>query len=134
MTLSRVFVAGGLALLLAGCATPRNTAPSAGAPAPPAERPGRPVERVYLVQLDQVDAKARADSVVAATFAWWRTLRPRPEALASYDDPPVRIVWKPPFYRVRLGPFITEQRARAALQTAQSAFPNAFVVPHRVAP
>ncbi|PSQ78623.1 MAG: SPOR domain-containing protein, partial [Bacteroidetes bacterium QH_6_63_17] len=44
----------------------------------------------------------------------------------------VTINWKPPFYRVRLGPFATRQQAEAVLQAARSVFPDAFVAPKRI--
>jgi hypothetical protein len=51
---------------------------------------------------------------------------------AQASDVAVSIKWRAPFYRVRIGPFATEQQAETVLEEAHSTFPDAFVAPDRV--
>lgn len=91
---------------------------------------------VYHVQLQMTDEKEAAAQVLGRAEAWW-------EKQPSSDRPPlvrgvpssekvVSIHWKPPLYRVRLGPFATRQQAEAVLRDARLTFPDAFVAPDRI--
>jgi hypothetical protein len=94
---------------------------------------------MYHVHLRLTEKKDRAVSVLGEALRWWNEMpaaqRPPLAEGAGASGRPVTIEWKPPFYRVRLGPFATKQRAETAAQTAvASAFPDAFVAPGRPAP
>jgi hypothetical protein len=107
------------ALLFAACSGPA----SAPDPAPSANR-------VYHVQLQLTEHKNRAVDVLGQGLQWWKqypaSARP-PLARSESSAKAIAIAWKAPFYRVRLGPFATEQQAKTVLD----AFPDAFVAPHR---
>lgn len=93
-------------------------------------------ERLYHVQLEMTDDKATADQLLGKALNWWddqpSSLESRPvDTTEDTTDSPVRIVWKPPLYRVRLGPFASRSEAEAVLDAAQSRFPDAFIAPER---
>ncbi len=92
--------------------------------------------RVYHVQLQLTEDKDRAAAILDRGLQWWNQQPPpqRPPLVrgAEASDSPVTIMWRAPFYRVRIGPFATEQQAEQVLETARSAFPDAFVAPERV--
>lgn len=94
-----------------------------------------PPSRVYHVQLQLTEDKDRAAAILNRGLQWWNqqpaSQRPPLVRGAQSSDSPVSIVWKAPFYRVRIGPFATEEQAERVLETARSAFPDAFVAPER---
>lgn len=101
--------------------------------------PEESLDRVYHVQLDMADEKATANQALAKALAWWKDLsgRSMPSPLTGndrFDDSPVAMVWKPPMYRIRLGPFASRSEAEKVLTAAQSTFPDAFVAPERLRP
>ena len=112
--------------LLAACTGP---APDRG---PDASPPGA---RLYHVQLQLTDDKERAVEIQTRAQKWWKAQSPaeRPPLVegTKASARAVSIKWKVPYYRVRLGPFATEAQADSVLDAAQSAFPDAFVVPDR---
>lgn len=120
-----VCLVGGLLGACSGPA-PESTGPSSEA---------RPDARHYHVQLRLTEDKARAAETLGRAERWWRNQpaadRPPLAEASSSSDPPATIVWKAPFYRVRIGPFATEAQAEAVLDAARSAFPDAFVAPDR---
>lgn len=89
--------------------------------------------RVYHVQLSMTKEKPQANETLGRALEWWRehadTVDARP--IVSGDDSAIRIVWKAPLYRVRLGPFPTARQAKGVLSAARSTFPDAFVAPAR---
>lgn len=89
--------------------------------------------RVFHVQLQMTEEKDEANRVLGEALAWWKELPPsdRPP-LTETDGSPVDIIWKAPLYRVRLGPFSTQEQAKSVLSKARSDFPEAFVAPERV--
>ena len=115
------------AALLGGCS---GSSPSADPSAPDAET------RVYHVQLQLTEDKDQAEAILSRGLQWWSrqpsSSRPPLVQEASSSDGAVSIKWKAPLYRVRIGPFATEQQAQTVLQKAHSAFPEAFVAPDRV--
>ena len=114
-----------------GPAPAQNSGPSEpGAPPPGYED----VKRVYRVQIGLYDQKSSAEVAVKDAIQWWQSIpsaeQPRP--LQGVDELPVDVHWKPPYYRVRIGPFVERDRAERVLATAQSRFPDAFIAPERV--
>lgn len=92
--------------------------------------------RVYHVQLQLTEDKARAEAILSRGLRWWKnqpaSTRPPLAGGAQASDAAVSIKWRAPFYRVRIGPFATEQQAETVLEEAHSAFPDAFVAPDRI--
>lgn len=80
------------------------------------------------------DAKSDADQTVGRAMTWWESLpaSERPEPLVSAGSLPVDVAWRAPFYRVRLGPFVSRDRAAAVLAAVRDAFPDAFIAPERI--
>lgn len=108
--------------LVAGCATPEPAAP---------DRP----KRVFRIQLAMSGEKAEAESVVRQARSWWDALAPseRPQALEKQGFQP-DVVWRQPYYRVRVGRFNTRSAAQDALAAVRSRFPDALITPVRVEP
>ncbi len=88
----------------------------------------------FRVQVAQTDDKSGADAIVADAVAWWRDSRDRTDlpALFAVEDPPVYIVYKAPYYRVRIGDFATRGEAMKASQIMRTRFSAAAVVPDEV--
>lgn len=111
-----------VALLIAlSCTGPSSTSP---------DREDR--SRVYHVQLDMMEDKARADRTLGRALEWWQRRSDVPRPLTGSDDSPVRVVWRAPLYRIRIGPFASRAQADSVLQRARSTFPDAFVSPDRL--
>lgn len=90
--------------------------------------------RVYHVQLNQTKEKEAANRDLARAIAWWddraSTSLPTPRT-DGQGESPVQVMWRAPFYRVRLGPFESRSAASKVLTEARSAFPKAFIAPER---
>ena len=131
-TLGRWSAALSLVLMFA-CMGPQSAGPSPDGPEPRPEE-GRDVTRVFRVQIGLFSEKAAADSAVGQAVQWWeakpRTEQPAP--LRDVDRLPVDVHWRAPYYRVRIGPFVARDRAEAVLQSAQEAFPEAFIAPETI--
>jgi hypothetical protein len=87
----------------------------------------------FQVQLFISDEKGEADRALSRALDWWEGLQePRRDLRippADQDASPVRIVWKAPFYRVRVGTFASREDAETIVTAAGDTFPDAFVVP-----
>lgn len=76
--------------------------------------------------------KEEADQRLSEVLAWWDNQGsvPAPTSLELENrsvDPPVRIAWKAPFYRVRVGPYRSRGQAKKALTAIRPSFPDAFI-------
>ncbi|MFO8232711.1 MAG: SPOR domain-containing protein [Longimonas sp.] len=111
------------ALGLMGCQsvglTSEETDDTEAAPAMP--------ERAFFVQVGMADARSDAEAVWQEAAAWWEEVDTRPEPLHRYDDPPVRVVWQTPYYRVRVGPMATRDDAKAVQEALKHRFDDAFI-------
>lgn len=123
-----LLLSGGLVLACTGpgsTRSPGSTTPEAGT-------------RIYHVQLQLTNEKDQAVEILGRGQRWWKEqptpARPPLVQGTQWSSTAVHIEWKAPFYRVRLGPFATEQQAERVLDAARSAFPDAFVTPDRVDP
>jgi len=91
-----------------------------------------PPARLYHVQLNQTKEKKAANRELAQAIAWWddqsSASLPTPQTDGSGESP-VRVLWRAPFYRIRLGPFESRAAAHEVLTTARRAFPKAFIAP-----
>jgi hypothetical protein len=90
---------------------------------------------VYHVQLQLTEDKDQAEAILSQGLRWWNqqpaSSRPSLVEDARSSDTAVSIKWQAPFYRVRIGPFATEQQAETVLKEARATFPDAFVAPER---
>lgn len=111
---------GGVVLLGSACSGP--TAEQAPSPQTPS---------AYQVQLRMTERKAAAERALGTALEWWERSAASLPSPQSTDGSPVRIEWRAPLYRVRLGPFASREDADAVLEAAREAFPDAFVVPAR---
>jgi hypothetical protein len=130
------------AALLTSCAGPsstgwteasesrKDTAQASSRPGPSADR------RAFRVQLRLAEAKSAADAAVGTAVAWFDDLprEERPSALVGAQRLPVETAWRPPYYRVYVGPFASRRRAREVLEGIREAFPDAFLAPAAAAP
>ena len=114
------------AVFLGGCSGPAPSADSSGT---------EPGSRGYYVQLQLTEDKDRAEAILSQGLRWWNqqpaSSRPSLVEDARSSDTAVSIKWQAPFYRVRIGPFATEQQAETVLKEARATFPDAFVAPER---
>ncbi len=117
--------------LLIACTGPTSTR-SSGSTTPEAGT------RIYHVQLQLTNEKDQAVEILGRGQRWWKeqpaSARPPLVQDTQWSSTAVHIEWKAPFYRVRLGPFASEQQAERVLDAARSAFPDAFVAPDQVDP
>ena len=114
------------AVFLGGCSGPAPSADSSGT---------EPGSRGYYVRLQLTEDKDRAEAILSQGLRWWNqqpaSSRPSLVEDARSSDTAVSIKWQAPFYRVRIGPFATEQQAETVLKEARPTFPDAFVAPER---
>ena len=142
----RVHLAFGvlLVLLVSACSGPRERTPGGeprdDAPAEterePEREPDAPVTRTvqgYRIQVYTSSEKAEADAEAARASSWWESLSAgeRPLGLQQ-DEAPVAVVWRQPYYRVRVGAFASRSEAERALSLIKQRFGKAFIVPDRV--
>lgn len=107
----------------------RPTRPSTNptAPTTPSTRPGRTVFRTvngYRVQAMQSTNRVEAERAAQTAMAWWRRTRG--------GNPEVYLVYRAPYYRVRVGNFAERGDADRVARSLNGSFPNAFAVPDRV--
>lgn len=129
-----------LIMVAAGCSGPRQgAAPDAeppGAASPDADASAGPSARTvdgYRIQVFTSPEKAEADAQAAAVERWWAALSaPERPAGLRQDDAPVTVAWRQPYYRVRVGTFVTRDEAEQALPLLKQHFGTAFIVPDRV--
>ncbi|PEN06581.1 hypothetical protein CRI93_09895 [Longimonas halophila] len=119
-----VFLWGSLlviSIVFAGC---RATAPLRGTPE--ASEPEMPA-RAFFVQVGMNYHRADAESTRAEAVAWWSALDTPPEPLQRYREPPVHVVWRSPYYRVRIGPVATRSEADVVRASLRERFDDAFI-------
>lgn len=124
-----IVLVAGLALLLAACSTVRPV----GSDDATEEEERRNETRLYTVQLYTTPDKSEADTYQGRAVNWWDRLSEaeRPQTVTD-EGSPVTVFWSTPYYRVRLGPFASRERAAQALTLAREQFPDAFIAPTRV--
>jgi hypothetical protein len=132
-----VFLLLGLIVLgLSSCRSvrPEPEAPPLPTPEPPPET--RPVERTmqgFKIQVFSTTDRDDAGAKEAEVLEWWQSLSPnqRPQGLQS-DRNLVDVHWRSPYYRIRVGNFVTREEAERARTLLLRDFPEAFVVPDTV--
>jgi hypothetical protein len=120
-----------LALLLPACSVLERTTGEEDDDSgpPPAEEPRAdpsndeaPAEprtvRGFRIQVLTTEDKSAADRRAADAKEQWGA--------------PVEVVWKAPYYRVRVGAFASRSAAQPRLDAVQEQYPDAFLVPDTV--
>lgn len=90
--------------------------------------------RGYRIQITQTQDKSAADAMLAEAVAWWREQAAKSDSPSFFDqgESPVYILYRQPYYRVRLGNFVSQADALSALSHVSARFPGAAVVPDTV--
>ena len=87
----------------------------------------------FRIEIGSTTEKEAADRLAAQAASWWRTLRGRGALDEVYPQeampPPVYQEFRSPYYRVRLGNFVTRAEAEAMLDIVESSFADAFIAP-----
>lgn len=87
----------------------------------------------YRIQVSNTLDKQSALQQEQSVKVWWRNLDPaeRPERLFP-DDLPVYVLYRQPYYRIRVGDFLSRTEAERALAFMEGRFPGAFIAPDMV--
>jgi hypothetical protein len=93
---------------------------------PEASEPEMPA-RAFFVQVGMNSHRADAESTRTEAVAWWNALDTPPEPLQRYREPPVHVVWRTPYYRVRIGPVATRSEAGVVRASLRDRFDGAFI-------
>ena len=91
----------------------------------------------YRIQLYSSQDKSLADGRLDRATQWWNEQRRRGTLADAYPEDdlssaPVYLVYRQPYYRVRLGNFATRAEALRMLRLVERDFPNAFIAPDTV--
>uniref|UniRef100_A0A7V2AYY9 SPOR domain-containing protein n=1 Tax=Rhodothermus marinus TaxID=29549 RepID=A0A7V2AYY9_RHOMR len=96
----------------------------------------RVVVEGYRVQIALTENKAEADRLYEEVLTWWRQMvaegRLADIAGTAADPPPIYIVYKAPYYRIRLGNFRNRAEAQRLLRLAAQRFEGAFITADQV--
>lgn len=83
----------------------------------------------FRIQIFSTQDKLVADSVVVLLEAFWSDLE-RQDAMEDIPGaPPIYQDFRSPYYRVRLGDFLTREDANQVLIVVERRFPHAFIAP-----
>ncbi len=87
----------------------------------------------FRIQVFLTQDKAAANAKEQQVLDWWQSLSAseRPRDLFP-RGPAVYVVYRQPYYRVRMGDFVERSDAQRALRLIQDQFPNASIAPDRV--
>lgn len=86
----------------------------------------------FRIQISSTVEKDEAVIAEEAAQQWWRSDDRGAIAGLSGDELPVYVVYRQPYYRVRIGNFATRAEADRAASVVQSRFPGSFIVPDTV--
>lgn len=86
----------------------------------------------FRVQIFSTDDRRAADEVYTEAEAWWASRRDSDELREIFDDvvpeePPVHLIYRQPLYRVRVGDFTSQERARQLMRVLRDEFSDAFI-------
>lgn len=98
-------------------------------------RAGAGVERTvegFRVQIFSTDDRRAADEVYTEAEEWWASHQESDELRDIFgealpEEPPVHLIYSQPLYRVRLGDFTSQERARQFMRVLRDDFPDAFI-------
>lgn len=87
----------------------------------------------FRIEIGSTTEKDAADQLAAQASSWWRALHGQGDLDEVYPreamPPPVYEEFRSPYYRVRLGNFMTRAEAEAMLDIVESRFADAFIAP-----
>ncbi len=87
----------------------------------------------FRIEIASTTEKENADMLAAEAVSWWRALRDTGILDQAYPrevmPPPVYQEFRAPYYRVRLGNFLTRTEAEAMLDIVERRFADAFIAP-----
>ena len=90
----------------------------------------------FRIQILSTRQKAEADLMASEATAWWLEQQESGELTDIYPTatatPPVYQDFRPPYYRVRLGDFLSREEADRVLSLVEAQFESAFIAPDRV--
>lgn len=83
----------------------------------------------FRIQIFSTQDKIAADSVVVLLETFWGDLERRDALENTPGAPPIYQDFRSPYYRVRLGDFLTREDANQVLTVVERRFPHAFIAP-----
>lgn len=90
----------------------------------------------FRIQILSTRQKSEADLVASQAVAWWRERQSSGELTdivpQASSTPPVYQDFRPPYYRVRLGDFLSREEAELVLSLVEAQFESAFIAPDRI--
>ncbi len=95
---------------------------------------GTRVVQGFRVQIFSSQDREAANEQLTEALAWWSALQERLDPWPSGlpRELPVYIVYKQPYYRLRVGNFTSREDASRFMAYLSERFPEAFVVPDEV--
>ena len=94
------------------------------------EQPG------FRIQIVTTLSKQEADQAVEDALAWWRDFEEDPSLHELYPrsepEPPVYQDFRAPYYRVRIGNFISRANAERLLEVVGDSYASSFIAPDQV--
>ena len=86
----------------------------------------------FRIQVHSTQEMIESDRFVAEVVNWWQSMREEGELSDDGSAAPVYQDFRAPYYRIRLGNFLTRENADGLLKLVEQRYPNAFIVPSRV--
>lgn len=87
----------------------------------------------FRIQILSTRDKSEADAQWEDTITWWQNLSDERRPAGYFADGlPVEVVFRQPYYRVRLGNFRTREAAEAILPFLERRFTGAFIIPDTI--
>ncbi len=86
----------------------------------------------FRIQVQSTDQKLLADRVAVEAAEFWVSLQDHAGGADALPPPPVYQDFRAPYYRVRVGNFLSRADAEVVLQELEKRFEQAFIVPAQV--
>jgi hypothetical protein len=100
------------------------------------ERPTARTASGFRIQVYSSQDRREADAKVEEVMDWWRAQTADDRLGEVYPghpiEPPVYLVFRQPYYRVRVGNFLSRAEAQTFMDLIERQFPNAFILPDKV--
>lgn len=100
------------------------------------ERPAARTASGFRIQVYSSQDRNDADAKVEEVMDWWRQQRTDGDIQEAYPgnptEPPVYLVFRQPYYRVRVGNFLSRAEAQRFMDLVERQFPKAFILPDKV--
>lgn len=100
------------------------------------ERPASRTASGFRIQVYSSQNRDEADAKVEEVMDWWRQQQASGDLQEAYPgnptEPPVYLVFRQPYYRVRVGNFLSREEAQRFIDLVERRFPKAFILPDKV--